>query len=109
MIVHSVNVYNPRAVSVKSELTTMHPSRYTRRIMRILAFSYALLLPLAAFAQVPNVDLSGLTDGDKASFMKLAEKFPSACGKAHSLLQSLKSDPKCKRSVFAGRYIAKLL
>ena len=80
----------------------MHPSRYTRRIMRILAFTFALLLPLAAFAQVPNVDLSGLSDGDKASFMKLVDKFPSACGKAQSLAQSLKSDPKCKRSVFAG-------
>ena len=55
---------------------------YTRRIMRNLAFSLALLLPLVAAAQVPNVDLSGLTEGDKASFMKLVQKTPSACGKA---------------------------
>src|SRR6185369_5994126 len=109
MIVHSVNVYNPDTVSVKSELTTMHPSRYTRRIMRILAFALVSLVSVAASAQVPNVDLSGLTDGDKAAFMKLAQRFPSACGKAQSLEQSLKTDPRCKRSVFAGRYIAKLL
>ena len=82
---------------------------YTRRIMRILAFFFALSTPLVALAQVPNVDLSGLTEGDKASFMKLLQKEPSACGKAQSLEQSLKSDPRCKRSVFAARYIAKLL
>ncbi len=81
---------------------------YTPRIMRNLAFTLALAIPLAAFAQVPNVDLSGLTDGDKASFMKLLEKLPSACGKAQSLEQSLKSDPRCKRSVFAARYMVKL-
>jgi predicted DsbA family dithiol-disulfide isomerase len=40
--------------------------------------------------------------------MKLYQKYPSACGKAQSLEQSLKSDPKCKRSVFAARYMAKL-
>jgi predicted DsbA family dithiol-disulfide isomerase len=76
--------------------------------MRKFAFALALLFPLAASAQVPNVDLSSLSDGDKASFMKLIEKLPSACGKAHSLEQSLKSDPKCKRSVFAARYVVKL-
>ncbi len=77
--------------------------------MRKFAFALALLVPLAASAQVPNVDLSPLSDGDKASFMKLIQKFPSACGKAHSLEQSLKTDPKCKRSVFAARYVVKLL
>jgi protein-disulfide isomerase len=77
--------------------------------MRNFVLSFALLVPLVAAAQVPNVDLSGLTDGDKAAFLKLVEKFPSACGKAQSLEQSLKTDPKCKRSVFAGRYVAKLL
>ena len=77
--------------------------------MHKIALALTLLLPVAASAQVPNVDLSGLTDGDKGSFMRLLQKFPSACGKAQSLEQSLKSDPRCKRSVFAGRYIAKLL
>ncbi len=76
--------------------------------MRNLAFSCALLLPLAALAQVPNVDLSGFSDGDKAAFVRLLQKYPSACGKAQSLEASLKSDPKCRRSVFAARYMAKL-
>ena len=46
-----MNVYNLGPVSVKSELTTMHATRYTRRIMRNLAFSFALLVPLA----YPNI------------------------------------------------------
>ena len=76
--------------------------------MRIFALLIILVAPLSARAQVPNVDLSGLSDGDKGSLMKLYQKYPSACGKAQSLEQSLKSDPKCKRSVFAARYMAKL-
>src|SRR5207302_3324662 len=89
-------------------LTSMAPGCYTRRIMRIFALLITLVAPLYARAQVPNVDLSGLSDGDKGSLMKLYQKYPSACGKAQSLEQSLKSDPKCKRSVFAARYMAKL-
>lgn len=75
--------------------------------MRGLAF-LLVLAPVAARAQVPNVDLSGLQESDKSAFMRLIEKYPSACGKAHSLEASLKSDPKCKRSVFAARYMVKL-
>ncbi len=86
----------------------MEPVRYTRRIMRNFAFLCLLLAPLAAHAQVPNVDVSGLADSDKAAFMRLLEKYPSACGKAQSLAASLKSDPKCRRSVFAARYMVKL-
>lgn len=55
------------------------------------------------------VDLSPLHDDEKASFEKLIQQYPSACGKPHSLLVSVKTDPKCKRSVFAMRYIARLL
>jgi protein-disulfide isomerase len=108
MIVHSVNVYNLEAVFVKSELTDRESVRYTRRIMRNLAALCALVAPLTVLAQVPNVDLSGLADSDKAAFMRLIEKYPSACGKAQSLEASLKSDPKCRRSVFAARYMVKL-
>lgn len=86
----------------------MEPVRYTRRIMRNFALLCVLLAPLAARAQVPNVDLSGLADSDKAAFMRLIEKYPSACGKAQSLEASLKTDPKCRRSVFAARYMVKL-
>jgi protein-disulfide isomerase len=81
--------------------------------MRIFALLAVLCAPVLAGAdtsvQVPNVDLSGLSDVDRGSFGKLIQKYPSACGKAQSLEASLKTDPKCRRSVFAARYIAKLL
>jgi predicted DsbA family dithiol-disulfide isomerase len=76
--------------------------------MRFLAFSVLLFAAPLARAQVPNVDLSGFSDGDKASYMRLLQKFPSACGKAQSLEGSLKSDPRCRRSVFAARYLVRL-
>src|SRR5207248_3702968 len=62
----------------------------------------------SARAEVPNVDTSGLGDTDKSAFVKLLQKYPSACGKAQSLETSLNKDPRCKRSVFAARYMVKL-
>ncbi len=56
-----------------------------------------------------GVDLSKLTDGEKKIFFQVAGKAGSACGKAHSLLVSVKQDAKCKRSPFALRYIARLV
>ncbi len=91
-----------------SSLTVMLGIRYTRCNMKLLAFFVVLAAPLVAQAQIPNVDTSGLTDGDRASLAKLLQKYPSACGKAQSLETSLKSDPRCKRSVFAARYMVKL-
>jgi protein-disulfide isomerase len=58
---------------------------------------------------LPGVDLSGLLESDKAAFYRLVKRYPSACGKAHSLEVSLRTDPGCRRSVFAVRYIARLL
>jgi predicted DsbA family dithiol-disulfide isomerase len=55
------------------------------------------------------VDLSDLRDDEKKAFFHLIQKYPSACGKAQSLEQSLKTDPKCRRSVYAARYIKHLL
>src|SRR5581483_3117848 len=55
------------------------------------------------------VDLSELREDEKASFVRLIQKYPSACGKAHSLQVSIKTDPRCRRSVFAARYLARLL
>lgn len=80
-------------------------------IMRILLALAVLGLPGLARAGEGGlpVDLSALRDSEKASFQRLIKKYPSACGKAHSLEQSLRSDPGCKRSVFAARYIARLL
>ncbi len=55
-----------------------------------------------------GVDLSKLTEGEKKIFFSVAGKASSACGKAHSLLASVKQDPRCKRSPFALRYVARL-
>jgi predicted DsbA family dithiol-disulfide isomerase len=63
--------------------------------------------PVRGDASVP-VDLSELRDSEKAGFFRLLGRFSSACGKPHSLQTSLKTDPGCKRSVFAARYIARL-
>ncbi len=60
-------------------------------------------------AQYPGVDLGKLADDEKASFARLMQKYPSACGKPHSLAVSLRTDPSCKRSVYAARYLATLL
>jgi predicted DsbA family dithiol-disulfide isomerase len=86
----------------------MDAVRYTRRIMRNLALVVVFAVAATARAQVPNVDVSGLGDSDKAALNRLLEKYPSACGKAHSLATSLKSDPRCRRSVFAARYMVRL-
>jgi protein-disulfide isomerase len=55
------------------------------------------------------VDLKDLRDDEKEAFGRLLQKYPSACGKAHSLELSLRNDPGCKRSVFAARYMVRLL
>ncbi len=70
--------------------------------------------PLAKPAAVASldglpVDLKDLRDDEKAAFGKMIQKYPSVCGKAHSLEVSLRSDPACKRSVFGARYMVRLL
>ena len=56
-----------------------------------------------------GIDLKGLDEGQKRWLGELIEKYQSPCGKPHSLLTSLKSDSKCKRSVYAARYLVNLL
>jgi protein-disulfide isomerase len=60
-------------------------------------------------ADIPGVDVSDLTESERASLQQLLEKFPSVCGKSHSLLVSLRTDPKCRRSPIAARWLHKLL
>jgi protein-disulfide isomerase len=63
----------------------------------------------AGTAPIPGVDLSGFTESEKTSFGRLIQKYPSACGKAHSLEVSVRTDPACRRSMFAVRYIVRLI
>jgi protein-disulfide isomerase len=57
----------------------------------------------------PGVDLKSLDDFEKKVFFRVTNREPSACGKAHSLLQSLKVDPQCRKSLYAVRYVARLV
>ncbi len=74
----------------------------------VAAFALPFVRSAAAANDLP-VDLSELRDDEKVSFHNLVSKIPSACGKAHSLEVSIKTDPRCRRSVFAARYLARLL
>lgn len=63
----------------------------------------------APAGDIPKVDTKGMLASELDSFKRLLEKFPSACGKSHSLLTSLKTDAKCGLSVVAARWVQKLL
>ncbi|MCS6912829.1 MAG: thioredoxin domain-containing protein [Myxococcales bacterium] len=58
---------------------------------------------------IPGVDTSQMTPSEKATLVRLAEKFPSGCGKPHSLLVSLRTDPGCRRSQMAIQTLRKWL
>ena len=57
----------------------------------------------------PGIDLSALDEFERKVFFRVLNKEPSACGKAHSLIYSLKNDASCRRSVYAARYVVKLV
>jgi len=57
----------------------------------------------------PGIDLSSLDEFERKVFFRVLNKEPSACGKAHSLMQSLKTDPGCRKSFYAARYVVKLV
>lgn len=65
--------------------------------------------PPPAVEELPGVDLSGLSEPAKTTFFRAIDKVQSPCGKPHSLRASLKTDPSCKRSTFAARYIVRLV
>jgi len=56
-----------------------------------------------------GIDISGLDGFERKVFFRLLNKEPSACGKAHSLMHSIKNDPGCRKSFYAGKYIARLV
>jgi 2-hydroxychromene-2-carboxylate isomerase len=57
----------------------------------------------------PGVDLSKLDDFERKVFFRILNKESSACGKAHSLMQSVKTDRSCRKSLYAARYVARLV
>jgi thiol-disulfide isomerase/thioredoxin len=59
-------------------------------------------------ASAANVDLSKLSDSQRKVYDQVVNREPSACGKGHSLLHSLKNDPGCRASFYAARYVTRL-
>jgi protein-disulfide isomerase len=57
----------------------------------------------------PGIDLSPLDEFERKVFFRVVNKEPSACGKAHSLIASLKNDPGCRKSFYAARYVVRLI
>jgi protein-disulfide isomerase len=56
-----------------------------------------------------GIDLSKLDEFQKKVFYRVVNKESSICGQAHSLLQSAKKDPSCRRSMNAVRYVVRLV
>ena len=57
----------------------------------------------------PGVDLSKLDEFERKVFYRVINREPSACGKGHSLIYSLKHDSACRASFYAVRYVAHLV
>lgn len=72
----------------------------------------ALAGPEPAKAQggdLAGLDVKSMTPSEVDTLRRLLEKFPSACGKPHSLLKSLQTDPKCAVSGVAARFLHKMI
>lgn len=56
-----------------------------------------------------GVDLSKLDQFERKVFFRVGNKEASACGKAQSLMQSVKNDRACRKSLYALRYVVRLV
>src|SRR2546421_6740645 len=57
----------------------------------------------------PGIDLGSLDQFERKVFFRVVNHEPSACGKPHSLLFSVKNDPSCRRSFYAIKYVVRLV
>ncbi len=57
----------------------------------------------------PGVDMSKLDEFERKVFFRIVNKEPSACGKAHSLIFSAKNDRACRKSLYAVKYVARMV
>lgn len=62
-----------------------------------------------AAGEFPGLETANLTGGERVLLKRMLEKFPSACGKPHSLLVSLRTDGNCRASKVAGKWLLKLI
>ncbi len=58
---------------------------------------------------LPGVDVEALSPAETDRFYELVDSLSSPCGAAHSLRTSVVDDDECRRSVYAARYVAKLI
>jgi thiol-disulfide isomerase/thioredoxin len=56
-----------------------------------------------------GIDLSKLDDFERKVFFRVINHEASACGRGHSLIYSAKHDPSCRASIYAVRYVARLV
>ncbi len=59
----------------------------------------------ASLEGIAGLNLEGSTPGQRARAASLLETESSACGKAHSLLTSLREDPSCRDSLLLAQFI----
>ncbi|HEX7599018.1 MAG TPA: thioredoxin domain-containing protein [Polyangia bacterium] len=65
--------------------------------------------PSAEAGSTPaGIDLGKLDEAKRKVFDQVVNREPSACGKGHSLLHSVKNDSSCRASFYAVRYVARL-
>jgi protein-disulfide isomerase len=64
--------------------------------------------PSASASQPADIGLDKLDEFKRKVFDQVANREPSACGKGHSLLHSLKNDGACRASFYAARYVVRL-
>jgi 2-hydroxychromene-2-carboxylate isomerase len=57
----------------------------------------------------PGIDLTSLDEFERKIFFRVVNREPSACGKAHSLLFSVKNDAGCRKSHYAVKYVVRLI
>jgi len=77
--------------------------------MKIVWLLFALMTPAFADLSATGLETKSLDDKGKAQLKELLDKYPSPCGKAHSLYTSLTTDKTCKRAPFAGRFLTFLV
>ncbi len=56
-----------------------------------------------------GIDLANLDEFERKVFLRILNKESSACGKAHSLMVSVKTDKACRKSMYAAKYVARLV
>jgi protein-disulfide isomerase len=57
----------------------------------------------------PGIDIGSLDEFERKVFFRVVNREPSACGKAQSLLASVKTDPACRKSFYAVKYVVRLV